>query len=641
MIAFLSPLFLAGALAAAVPLVLHLLKREPEPRVKFSAVRLLRRAPVEDTERHRLRDLLLLALRVATLVFLALAFARPFFVSGAASVSTGATIVALDTSYSLSAPGRFDRAKALAKDAITRASIGDAVGVITFSDEAEIVAKPSADRVLAAAAIDEAVTGFGATRYRAALAAAAQALAGRRGTIVVVTDLQETGWDAGDRVSVPEGARIEIADVGPPPADLAVTAVRPMADRVVAMLRNTGTRVRDAHAHLSVDGRPAGDATASLGPQQSAEVTFAGAPRGAAAAVTVDDPDGIQADNVRFAVLAGASRPSVLVVTGSGDLGREAFYVQHALTASGPGQGGQGGASSLDVAALGAAQLSTMAADALAPRAAVLLLSTRGLERRGREALAAYVHGGGGLFIAAGPDIDGEVASGVLGDGSTLRMVTVGGTRSAPRTLAPADVRHPVFRPFAATSATLGLVTFQNAARIDGSGCQTLARFTTGDRALLECPAGDGRALVLASDLDNKWNDFPLHASFVPFLHEAVRYLASARAQASEYYVGDTPAGVPRTPGVHAVPVGAGPAGGGTAAAPRRIAVNVDPREADPARVSAEDFQSAVTRLKDVGRVEARAEAREQEDQQHLWQYALALMIITLTIEGAIASRTA
>jgi hypothetical protein len=635
-ISFLSPLFLAGALAAVVPLVLHLLKREPEPRVKFSAVRLLRHAPVEDTERHRLRDLLLLALRVATLAFLALAFARPFFVSGAASAAAGVTIVALDTSYSMSAPGRFDHAKQLAKDALGRAPIGDAVGVITFSDEAEVVAKPSADRVLALAAIDEAAAGFGATRYRAALSAATQALAGRRGTIVVVTDLQETGWDAGDRVSVPEGARVDVADVGPPPADLAVTSVRALPDRVVAMLRNTGARARDAHAHLTVDGRRAGDTTATLGPQQSVEVTFAGAPRGAAAAVTVDDPDGLQADNVRYAVLAGASRPSVLVITDSGDLGREAFYVQQALTAGGTGPSGD---SSLEVAAGSAAQLSTMAADRLASRAAVLLLSTRGLERRGREALAAYVHDGGGLFIAAGPDVDGEVASGVLGDAATLSIVTSGGTPPTLRTLAPADVRHPIFRPFAATSATLGLVKFQKAARIDGSGCQILARFTTGDRALLECPWGQGRALVLASDVDNKWNDFPRHSSFVPFLHEMVRYLGSARAQASEFYTGDAPAGVPRTPGVHTMPAAEGD-GRGSRAEPRRIAVNVDPREADPARLSVADFQSAVTRLKDAGRVEARGEAREREDQQHLWQYALALMIMTLTIEGAIASRT-
>src|SRR5437762_9255580 len=101
---FLSPVFLFGSIAAAIPIVLHLLKREPEPRVKFAAVKLLKRAPVEYTERRRIRELLLLALRVAAIVCLALAFARPFLAAGAAIGSTGATLVALDTSYSLSAP---------------------------------------------------------------------------------------------------------------------------------------------------------------------------------------------------------------------------------------------------------------------------------------------------------------------------------------------------------------------------------------------------------------------------------------------------------------------------------------------------------------------------------------------------------
>ena len=58
---------LAGAAAAAVPIVLHLLKREPEARVKFAAVKLLKQAPVEHTDRRHLRELLLLALRVAAL----------------------------------------------------------------------------------------------------------------------------------------------------------------------------------------------------------------------------------------------------------------------------------------------------------------------------------------------------------------------------------------------------------------------------------------------------------------------------------------------------------------------------------------------------------------------------------------------
>jgi hypothetical protein len=200
--------------------------------------------------------------------------------------------------------------------------------------------------------------------------------------------------------------------------------------------------------------------------------------------------------------------------------------------------------------------------------------------------------------------------------------------------LAPADARHPVFQRFAGTTATFGLVTFQQAARISGAECQTLARFTTGETALLECPAGDGRALVLASDLGNRWNDFPLHASFVPFLHEAMRYLGSARAHAVEYVVADAPAAAKHTPGVVTVPAER------PGVAPRTIAVNVDPREADPARLSANDFQSAVTRLKDAGQSDARVEARQQEDRQHLWQYGLGLMALLLAVEGLLAART-
>jgi hypothetical protein len=630
MLSFLAPAFLAGAFAAAIPLVLHLLKREPEPRVKFAAVKLLKQAPVEYTERRHLRELLLLALRIGVLVLLALAFARPFLPSGAALASSGTTIVALDTSFSLSAPGRFEHAKQMAKDAIARVPSSDTVGVVTFADDAEIVAKPGEDRVLAASAIDRATVGFGATRYRAALSAAAQTLAGRAGTIVVVTDLQESGWDAGDRASIPEGAKIEILDVGEPPPNFAVTSVRAQTDRLIATVRNAAPRVREARVHLTIDGRPAGDATITLAPNQSAEATFAGAPRGTAAAVTVDDPEGLRADNVRYAVLNAAKPPSVLLVTGSGDAGRDAFYVQQALAAGGPAGNGY------EVSSIGAAALSSTDSDSLSQHPAVMLLSTRGLDRRGREVLASYARNGGGLFIAAGPDVDGDVIADVLGQGSTLRVAAANTAKPAPRVLAPADARHPVFQRFAASSATFGLVTFQNATRISGSDCQTLARFTTGETALLECPAGDGRALVLASDLDNRWNDFPLHASFVPFLHEAVRYLGSARTRGVEYLVADAPAAAKRAPGVVTIADTARPN-----AAPRRIAVNVDPRETDPSRLSVDDFQSAVTRLKDAGASEARVEARQQEDRQHLWQYALALMAAMLVAEGLLAARTA
>ena len=623
---FLAPLFLVGATAAAVPIILHLLKRDPDVRVKFAAVRLLKQAPVEHTERHHLRELLLLAMRVAAFVLLALAFARPFFPSGAAATNSTVTIVALDTSASVSEPARFAHAKQLATDAIDRAAAGDLVGVVTFSDEATIAAKPSSDRVLARSAVNDAAAGFGSTRYRAALSTSAQAMNGRRGTIVVVTDLQESGWDAGDRASVPEGAAIRIADVGPMPPNLALVNARIAGDRLLATVRNAGPQSREARVHLRIDGRPAGDATTTIAANQSGEVTFAGV-HGRAAEITVEDPDGLQADNTRYLVVDATGGAQVAVVTGSGDLAKDAFYVQHALAA--------GGMRAYRPNGVSGASLASMPANGLDDDAAVVLMSTRGLERRGRELLANYVRGGGGLVLALGPEIDSEVVADVLGRDAALRVATTTAPDVRPRAIAPADVRHPIFQTFASNAASLGLVTFRQAARVDGRGCQTIARFTTGEAALLDCPDGDGRALVLASDLDGRWNDFPRHPTFVPFLQEAVRYVGSGRAQASEYTVGDAPRGVARRPGV--VPIADARTSG---SAPHLAAINVDPRESDPARLTADEFQSAVTRMKDAASNEARVEARQQEDRQHLWQYAIGLMLIALAAEGWLAART-
>ena len=164
-----------------------------------------------------------------------------------------------------------------------------------------------------------------------------------------------------------------------------------------------------------------------------------------------------------------------------------------------------------------------------------------------------------------------------------------------------------------------------------------------GESALIDCAAGEGRALVIASELNNRWNDFPLHPTFVAFVHEAVRYLGSARPHTTEYVVGDAPAGLPRTPGIATV-ADAPKTDRGTNAnqrsATRRVAINVDPHEGDPGRISADEFQSAVTRLKDAGASQARVEATEQEDRQHLWRYAFVMMIAALVCEGIVASRT-
>ncbi len=164
---FLYPAFLIGALAIAIPVVLHFLRRDIAPEIPFSAVRLLRRSPVARSRRRRLRDLLLLATRIAALLLLAAAFARPYK-AGASSVSA-VRIVAVDRSFSMGAPGRFTRALDLARRAVDDASAGERVAVIAFDDNADVLAPPGLEAD-AKAALANLQPGFASTKYGALFA---------------------------------------------------------------------------------------------------------------------------------------------------------------------------------------------------------------------------------------------------------------------------------------------------------------------------------------------------------------------------------------------------------------------------------------------------------------------------------------
>jgi hypothetical protein len=624
-VAFLSPLFLVGALAAGVPILVHLLKREPEVTQRFSAVRLLRAAPIEHASRRHLRELLLLAARVAAILLLALAFARPYLVTPSAAAGTG-TVVALDTSASLSAPGQFERARTLARQAVERAP--GPVALLTFADTATAVTPLSGDRATVRAAIDAARPGAGATSYRAALERSADLLRGRSGSVVVVTDLQATGWRGGERVALPGSVRVEIADVGPEPPNLSVVAVRPaVGGGVVATVRNSGSRSRSATVSLAVadggpDARlvPASTTVITVDAGQSADLTLPLA-KGRWARVSVEDETGASEDNVRYVVLDGASRLKALVISATGDLNREAFYLLQAILA------GSGGVPASGVDGVGGAGLQVWDRTRFAEHAVVVLLSTRGLDHHGRLLISDYLKGGGGMLIGAGPDVDGDVVGEILGRTGFALVQPTGGADGA-RTLVPVDVRHPVFGGLAPRSS-IGLARFRRVTTVRAPGCAMLARFTTGEPAIVECDVVRGRALVFASDLDNRGNDFPRRATFLPFVHEALRYLGDP-GRSSDVLVGRTPAGVPGLPGVVALP----------GVPPRLASVNVDPDESNVGRITEDAFQAAVARV-DASPGAAASTATDREGRQPLWRYAVALMIVMLVVESALAARTA
>jgi hypothetical protein len=619
-LSFLSPLFLAGLAAAAIPVVIHLFYRRTEPVIDFAAMRYLRQAPVEHSRRRRLRELLLLALRVAALCLLAFAFARPYLAQSAAALSAPVTMVLIDMSASMTGPGQFDRAKAAAADAIRSAPAMHAVGLVTFGNAADVIAPPSQDRAGALAAIERLKPGAGATQYRSALARAAEAIGDRSGRFIVVTDLQQSGWDAADEGSVPDRVTVDVADVEGPAANAAIAALRLEGTDAVALVRSYSDRPRREQVAFSLDGKRFTNVTVEVPPGASVEVRASaeGRSRGVLAA-TVSDADGYAADNTRYIVLDASQAPAVLAITAAGQPA-DVFYLERAVTVAEEVGG-------FRFRAISGPAFSGLAADALADVGAVLVLGTRGIDARGRDLLGAYVKSGGGLLVAGGPEVDPKV----LGEALTGIVPTQLAERAAagPLRFAPSDSRHPVFRLFGGVG-TLANVTFARTAAVRASdSAEIIARYTDGTAALVEDRATGGRVLVFASDLNNRWNDFPVQPAFVPFVHETLRYLAAARAPRSDYVVGELPGTAGATPGSHQL----------SGATTRRVAINVDPRESDPARITAEAFRGGITRLNAAAAQQARAQAREREDSQRLWQYGLLLMIVSLAAEGMVGRR--
>src|SRR5207249_730906 len=133
---FLAPLFLLGALAVALPVIFHLIRRTTRERTPFSSLMFLSPSPPRLTRRSRLEHILLLILRCAVICLLALGFARPFLKKAlpAEPASAGARriILLVDASASMRRDNLWADARARAESVLRNRSPVDQVALYTF-----------------------------------------------------------------------------------------------------------------------------------------------------------------------------------------------------------------------------------------------------------------------------------------------------------------------------------------------------------------------------------------------------------------------------------------------------------------------------------------------------------------------------
>src|SRR5215467_8997522 len=110
---FLTPFFLVGLGAIAIPVLVHLIQREKKRVVTFPSLMFVRRIPYQSVRRRRIRHWFLLLLRAAV-VLIVLAFARPFTQPGASAPAAAGgsardVVIVLDQSAGMGYGDHFER----------------------------------------------------------------------------------------------------------------------------------------------------------------------------------------------------------------------------------------------------------------------------------------------------------------------------------------------------------------------------------------------------------------------------------------------------------------------------------------------------------------------------------------------------
>ena len=568
----LAPLFaVAGIVGASIPLILHLLNRERARRLVFGTIRFIQMSHQTNVRRHKLKRFLLLLMRILILALLGFSFARPFFAE--APIITQKTggkrnaIVILDTSYSMQYEKVFESAKREGIKILDGLDATDAACLILSSDNARVVAPLGSEFSHIRTALNTAEATYKPTDYLDALQTADEILASvpigaihKRGQIYVIADMQKRGWEnfiETDKLN--PDVQIQFIDVRPEqPHNFAITDLNvppvilkeQQASYLVARVRNfSDEAVESLPVRLFIDGNMIHTVHLDIEPDDLADAVFRVASfdrwqDGATHTGWVELPeDALQVDNKRYFTLQSLRSIKVHAVsekprTPSPHQTMGTFFMKMAFTAG------------REAVPIDFTESGSVPSAATLNRTDVLVLANVAqLSSDEARRVATYVASGGGLIVTVGDNIDADVYEQHLGGEIGLmpcnfvRPVGDAFDRQQFRVLATVKYEHPIFAPFKEPNhGDFGKARFYRFFQaVPTANATVIASYDDGSPALFEKPYGNlGRVLCFTSTIDREWNDLPIRAVYLPFLHESIKYLALKDAETlPDYRVGD------------------------------------------------------------------------------------------------------
>lgn len=519
---FLTPWFLAGALAIGLPVFVHLLRRHKSVPQPFSSLMFFERGTQSSTKHRRLKFLLLFALRALMVLLLALTFAAPFVRRPAAKSNTRLLLIVVDHSLSMRSGTRLAEAKQQALSVLSSRRPGQKAQIMALGGQLEGLTQPVEDDEALRAAVNNIHPGDGHSNF-GDLSRGVRALEEATHLPIdlhLFSDMQRSGVPGNfAEMVLPESTKLLLhpvaqkteANWGVVSVDAPTQVADPKTAHVRAVIAGYNTTQANKKVSLLIDGKAVSSKTVTLAANGTTTVEFAGldVPYGLSrCAIVVESGDALAADDAwRFAVRR-SDPEHILMVRPAMDT-RSPLYLNAAIAA----------------ASQGAYLLQPMSVDSVkesdpSKYAFVILSDASSLPPAFENNLKKYVQGGGNVLLSVGTNAGHTDKLPLLATAvGQAHFYSRGGD---PMGVGDMDRTHPALRE--TTGWNDVHVSFVSS--IDAKDTRVLIKLTDGTPLLLDKQLGEGHVLIFASGLDNLTNDLPLSPAFVPFVDLATRYLS-------------------------------------------------------------------------------------------------------------------
>ncbi len=542
---FLNPAVLFGLLAASIPVLIHLLNLKKLKRIEFSTLAFLKELQKNKIRKIKLKQWLLLALRVLIILFLVTAFARPTLkgvaIGGTTSAAKTTAVFILDNTPSMSvvdSKGSYlNQAKSVVKEILTQLQVGDDAALILVGSKNSSV-KTTSNLIYFQKQIDAVKISDESGMLNNAIVEAAKILSTSNNfnkEIYLLTDFQQgrladqnaysdLGHILNNKVRIYSfnfsGKKVLNAGIDDIKLNTQIFEKDKPLDFNVTVTNYSDQTMNNLVVSLFIEGDRSAQQSVTLNAGESKVLTLQAPVKQTGyidGYAEIEDDDILQ-DNRRYINFYIPKEIPVLILSNAPEDSR---FVDLALAAAGKGQ-------TLQVNEKNIAQLNMMN---LSGYDVVVLVGPENISNFDR--LNSYLNTGGSLFIMPGSNTtlqNMQAITKAFGIPSPTAAVGKAGTISNPFTFDKEDFNHPIFKDIFSSKDKKSIespqIYYHFKISTEGKG-ENIISLIDGSSFLSEYKINKGKIFLLNTAPVLSWSNFPLKNLFAPLIDKSILYLSS------------------------------------------------------------------------------------------------------------------